>query len=57
VNQDVTGAEAKAAETIQLAPNWYKPHLLRAQILQASGRNEEAAREYKVSLTLGWKGK
>jgi hypothetical protein len=57
VAQDAGGAEAKAAETIQLAPNWYKPHLLRAQILQAMGRNEEAAREAQVSLGLGWKGK
>ena len=57
VNGDAVSAEAKASEAIRLAPNWYKPHLLRAQILQAMGRNEEAAREARESLNLGWKGK
>jgi hypothetical protein len=57
VNGDAAGAEAKAGEAIGLAPNWYKPHLLRAQILQAMGRREEAAQEARESENLGWKGK
>lgn len=57
VNGDAARAEAKAGEAIALAPNWYKPHLLRSQILQAMGRNEEAAREARESMNLGWKGK
>jgi O-antigen ligase len=57
VNGDASGAESKASEAIGLAPNWYKPHLLRAQILEAMGRNREAAQEAQQSLKLGWKGK
>ncbi|HEX4137349.1 MAG TPA: O-antigen ligase family protein [Bryobacteraceae bacterium] len=57
VNGDAGRAEAKAGEAIVLAPNWYKPHLLRAQILQAMGRNAEAAQEARSSMALGWKGK
>jgi hypothetical protein len=57
VNSDATGAESKATAAILLAPNWYKPHLLHAQVLQAMGRNEEAAREAQLCRTLGWKGK
>jgi O-antigen ligase len=51
------GGEAKAREAIYLAPTWYKPHLLRSQILQAMGRNDEAAKEARVSAELGWRGK
>jgi hypothetical protein len=54
---DLTRAESKAGEAIGLAPNWYKPHLLRGQILQAMGRNEEAAKEMELSRDLGWRGK
>ena len=57
VNNDAARAESKATQAIELAPNWYKPHLLRAQLLQAMGRNTEAAREARESLDLGWKGK
>ena len=57
VNGDAARAEAKASEAIRLAPNWYKPHLMRAQILQAMGRNAEAAQEARDGLNLGWKGK
>ncbi len=52
---DVAGAEAKARATIGMAPNWYKPHLLLAQILQATGRNDEAGQEARLSSELGWK--
>jgi len=36
-----------------VAPNWYKPHLLLAQILQAENRNDEAGREARISADLG----
>lgn len=48
-------AELKAREAIQLAPNWYKGHLLLSQILRIAGRNQDAAGEAQVSETLGWK--
>jgi hypothetical protein len=57
VNGDAAGAGAKADAAIALAPNWYKPHLLKAQIFQAMGKNAESAAEARLSLTLGWKGK
>ncbi len=57
VNGDAPGAQAEADKAIELAPNWYKPHLLKAQLLQATGKNAEASEEARVSLNLGWKGK
>jgi hypothetical protein len=57
VAADGSGAEGKALDAIRFAPNWYKPHLLHAQILQALGRNAEAGQEAQLCLTLGWKGK
>jgi O-antigen ligase len=53
---DLTRAESKAREAIAMAPNWYKPHLLLGQILQAMGRNAEAAKEMEISRDLGWRG-
>ena len=44
VSGDLTQAEKSAREAISLAPNWYKPHLLLAQILQAMGRMQEPPR-------------
>jgi len=52
---DVQQAERKARETVQLAPNWYKGHLLLSQILQIKGENEGAEKEAQVSAALGWK--
>jgi putative inorganic carbon (HCO3(-)) transporter len=52
---DLTQAESKARETIRLAPNWYKPHLILAQILQAMGRNAEATEQFQISRDLGWR--
>ena len=52
---DVTRAEIKARKVIRLAPNWYKGHLLLSQILQITGKNQEAARESALSESLGWK--
>jgi hypothetical protein len=57
VNRDAAGAAASADAAIALAPNWYKPHLLKAQIFQAMGKEAESAAEARLSLTLGWKGK
>ena len=57
VKSDLNGAEAKAREAVSLSPNWYKAHLLRSQILQAMGRDDEAAREADLSRSLGWKQK
>jgi O-antigen ligase len=52
---DLTRGESKARDAIALAPNWYKPHLLLAQILQAEGRGGEASREAGRSAALGWR--
>jgi hypothetical protein len=52
---DVQQAERKARETVELAPNWYKGHLLLSQILQIEGENEGAEKEARVSAALGWK--
>jgi len=52
---DLTRAESEAKNAIALAPDWYKGHLLRSQILQFMGRNDEAAREAALSEALGWK--
>jgi O-antigen ligase len=54
---DLQKAEVKAREAIVVAPNWYKPHLLLAQILQAENRNDEAGREARISADLGWRQK
>jgi len=42
--------EARAAE--ELAPNWYKPHLLLAQILPAMGKTVEGAAEQRLGRQL-----
>lgn len=52
---DLTKAESEARKAVQLAPNWYKAHLLLAQILQIRGNTAEAANEAAISATLGWK--
>jgi O-antigen ligase len=53
---DLTRAESKAREAIRQAPNWYKPHLLLGQILQAMGRGSDAADQMRISRNLGWRG-
>ncbi len=42
---DLTRAEEKARESIQLAPNWYQPHLFLASVLEVMGRTQEARAE------------
>jgi O-antigen ligase len=53
---DLARGEATAREAIVAAPNWYKPHLLRAQILEAEGRREESLAEARASIYLGYRG-
>ncbi len=50
---DLATAEAKARLSIALAPNWYRPRVFLAQILQATGRNQEAVMEQRRSVELG----
>ena len=50
---DLSRAESKARETIALAPNWYRPHLLLSQILGGEGRNTESVAELRTALNLG----
>ncbi|HVW10395.1 MAG TPA: O-antigen ligase family protein [Bryobacteraceae bacterium] len=52
---NLAGAEAQAREAIELAPNWYKAHLLCSQVLVFSGKNEESAREAALAASLGWR--
>jgi O-antigen ligase len=53
--RNLAGAEAQAREAIRLAPNWYKGHLLRSQLLAYMGRNQESAREADLAASLGWR--
>jgi hypothetical protein len=50
---DLNRAELKARDASALAPNWYKPHLLLGQILQAEGRTQEGISEQQLALNLG----
>jgi O-antigen ligase len=51
---NLAGAEAQSREAIRLAPNWYKGHLLRSQLLSYMRRNQESAREADLAASLGW---
>lgn len=51
-SSDLLQSERKARAAIALAPNWYKPHLLLAQLLQASGKPGDAAAEQHIALSL-----
>lgn len=42
-------AEQKLRQAIQRAPNWYKPHLLLAQLLSYTGRPQEAQAEAQLA--------
>jgi O-antigen ligase len=52
---NLAGAEAQSREAIRLAPNWYKGHLLRSQLLGYMGKTQESAREADVAASLGWR--
>src|SRR5207302_203671 len=47
---DAAGVERSLRGAIRVAPNWYKPHALLAQVLQQQGRNTEAQAENEVAL-------
>jgi O-antigen ligase len=51
---DLPRAESEARQAIRLAPNWYKGHLLLAQLLQFEGKNKEASEEATLAADLGW---
>jgi O-antigen ligase len=51
-SSDLPRAEQKARAAIALAPNWYKPHLLLAQLLQAAGKPADAATEQRLGVSL-----
>lgn len=51
-NGDLARAEAEARRAIALAPNWYRPHVFLAQILAATGKNDEALAEQKLGVQL-----
>ncbi|HVV46288.1 MAG TPA: O-antigen ligase family protein, partial [Bryobacteraceae bacterium] len=52
---NLAAAEAQSREAIQLAPNWYKAHLLRSQLLGYMGRTQDSADEAALSSRLGWR--
>jgi O-antigen ligase len=49
---DAAAAENKLRETIAAAPNWYKPHLLLAQLVRFGGRTAESDLEAARALDL-----
>lgn len=51
-SSDLPRAEQESRKAIALAPNWYKPHLLLAQLLQAAGKPADAAAEQELGLSL-----
>lgn len=50
---DLELSERKALLATQMAPKWYKPYLLRAQLMAATGRQREAAEQQDVAIRLG----
>jgi O-antigen ligase len=48
-----TEAEPMLENAFQSAPSWYRPHYLRAELWQAQGRQQDAAREARRALDLG----
>jgi O-antigen ligase len=47
---DVEGVERSLREAIKVAPNWYKPHWLLAQVLDRLGRKAEAREEARLAV-------
>jgi tetratricopeptide (TPR) repeat protein len=50
---DAAGVEASLKGAIAVAPNWFKPHWMLAQVLDSQGRIDEAEREGELALDLG----
>jgi Tfp pilus assembly protein PilF len=46
-------AEPMLENAFRAAPSWYRPHYLRAELWQAQGRQQDAAREARRALDLG----
>jgi O-antigen ligase len=49
---DTTGVERSLRNAIAWAPNWFKPHWVLAQLLEATGRHEQALAEAEVAFDL-----
>jgi hypothetical protein len=49
---DAAGAEQCLRSAIAAHPNWFKPHWILAQVLQAEGRHDEARREAAIAADL-----
>ena len=47
---DSAATERSLRESIAASPHWYKPHWMLAQVLRATGRLDEAAREADIAL-------
>ena len=47
---DPAGVERSLREAIAIAPNWYKPHWLLAQVLDRLGRKAEAREEARLAV-------
>jgi O-antigen ligase len=46
-------AERSLRSAIEVAPNWFKPHWMLAQVLKLNGKREEARREARAALERG----
>jgi O-antigen ligase len=51
-SNDAAAGERKLRDAVRAAPNWYKPHLLLAQLYQATGREAEQDTELRLTLEL-----
>jgi hypothetical protein len=49
---DATGVERSLRNAIAWSPNWFKPHWALAQLLEATGRHDEALVEGRLALDL-----
>jgi len=49
---DTAGVERSLRNAIAWAPNWFKPHWVLAQLLEATGRHEQALAEAEVAFDL-----
>ena len=49
---DTAGVERSLRNAIAWAPNWFKPHWVLAQLLEATGRHEQASAEAEAAFDL-----
>jgi Tfp pilus assembly protein PilF len=52
MRNDFTHAEAALRNAAEMAPKWYKPHWMLAQVLREAGRVEEALIEAETAVDL-----